>query len=163
MSHDLLQDESAVEGMPMRIVVTAAVFAVMLGLTGKAASDFISDLKEKKLMDELDRIEKRAAVMYLQGGARDMDNPSDPSGTVESISVKIPDNTAFVVFGGMPDGAADAHTDNIYYYVLNNGRVQAKSSIVRFSGNAVFYPGEYELELELVRNNNGTFVAIRGT
>ena len=148
--------------MPMRIVVTVVVFAVILGLTGKAASDFIGDVKEKKLMDELDRIEKRAAVMYLQGGARDMNNPSDTSGTVESIRVKIPDNTAFVVFGGMPDGVADARKDNVYYYVLTNGRVQAKSSVARFSGSAVFYPGEYELELELVRNNNGTFVVIRG-
>ena len=148
--------------MPMRIVVTVVVFAVILGLTGKAASDFIGDVKEKKLMDELDRIEKRAAVMYLQGGARDMNNPSDLSGTTENIHVEIPDNTASVVFGGMPDGAADARTDNVYYYVLNNGRVQAKSSIARFSGPAVFYPGKYELELELVRNNNGTFVAIRG-
>ena len=148
--------------MPMRIVVTVVVFAVILGLTGKAASDFIGDVKEKKLMDELDRIEKRAAVMYLQGGARDMNNPSDLSGTTESINVEIPDNTASVVFGGMPDGSPDARADNIYYYVLDNGRVQAKSSIARFSGPAVFYPGKYELELELVRNNNGTFVAIRG-
>ena len=162
MLNDLFQDESAVEGMPMRIVVTVVVFAVILGLTGKAASDFIGDVKEKKLMDELDRIEKRAALIYTQGGGRDINNPEDLSGTVESISVHIPDNTAFVVFGGMPDGAADARTDNVYYYVLTNGRVQAKSSIVRFSGNAVFYPGEYELELELIRNNNGTFVAIRG-
>ncbi|MDD5617133.1 MAG: hypothetical protein PHH85_13140 [Candidatus Methanoperedens sp.] len=162
MLNDLLKDESAVEGMPMRIVVTVVVFAVILGLTGKAASDFIGDVKEKKLMDELDRIEKRAAVMYLQGGARDMNNPSDLSGTTESIHVQIPDNTAFVVFGRMPDGAADARTDNVYYYVLDNGRVQAKSSVARFSGPAVFYPGEYELMLELVRNDNGTFVAIRG-
>ncbi len=162
MLNDLLKDESAVEGMPMRIVVTVVVFAVILGLTGKAASDFIGDVKEKKLMDELDRIEKRAAVMYLQGGARDINNPSDLSGTVESIHVQIPDNTAFVVFGRMPAGAADARTDNVYYYILNNGRVQAKSSVARFSGPAMFYPGEYELMLELVRNNNGTFVAIRG-
>lgn len=162
MLYDLLQDESAVEGMPMRIVVTVVVFAVILGITGKAASDFIGDVKEKKLMDELDRIEKRSAVMYLQGGARDMDNPSDLSGTTESIHVEIPDNIAFVVFGGMPDGMANERTDNVYYYVRDNGRVQTKSSIARFSGPAVFYPGKYELELELVRNNNGTFVAIRG-
>lgn len=148
--------------MPMRIVVTVVLFAVILGLTGKAASDFIGDVKEKKLMNELDRIEKHAAVMYIQGGARDINDPVDLPGTMESMRVQIPDNTAFVVFGGMPDGAADARTDNVYYYVLNNGRVQAKSSIARFSGHAVFYPGEYELELELIRNNNETFVAIRG-
>jgi hypothetical protein len=160
--YDLLKDESAVEGMPMRIVVTVVLFAVILGLTGKAATDFIGDVKEKKLMDEVDRIEKRAALIYIQGGARDINDPGDLSGTVESIRVRIPDNAAFVVFGGMPDGAADARTDNVYYYVLNSGRVQAKSSIARFSGQAVFYPGDYELELELIKRSNGTFVAIRG-
>jgi hypothetical protein len=81
---------------------------------------------------------------------------------MESIRVKIPDNAALVVFGGMPDHAPDARTDNVYYYVLNNGRIQAKSSIVRFSGPAVFYPGEYEMTLELIRNNSETYVEIRG-
>lgn len=157
-----LKNEKASEGMPMRIMVTVVIFSIILGLTGKAASDFIGDVKEKKLMDELDRIEKRASVMYTAGGGRDIKNPDDLSGTMESIRVKIPDNAAFVVFGGMPDGAADERTDNVYYYVLNNGRVQAKSSIARFSGPAVFYPGEYELTLELIRNNSGTYVAIRG-
>jgi hypothetical protein len=157
-----LKNEKAIEGMPMRIMVTVVIFAVILGLTGKAASDFIGDVKEKKLMDELDRIEKRASVMYAAGGGRDINSPADISGTVESIRVKIPDNAAFVVFGGMPEGAADARTDNVYYYVLNNGRVQARSSIARFSGPAVIYPGEYELTLELIRNNSGTYVAIRG-
>ncbi len=162
MVRDLLNEESAVEGLPMRIVVTAVIFSVILGLSGKAAFEFIDDAKEKKLAGELDMIEKRAAVMYVQGGARDVDDPEDLSGTVESIKMKIPDDAAFVVFGGMPDGAAGERTDNIYYYVLNNGRVQAKSSIARFLGPAVFYPGEYELNLELIRNNNGTFVKIGG-
>ncbi len=157
----LLEDERAAEGLPMRIVVTAIIFSVILGLTGKAAFNLIDDAKEKKLMGELDMLEKRAAAMYVMGGARNSGDPEDQSGNVESINVEIPDNAAIVVFGGMPDGAADERTDNVYYYVLNSGRVQAKSSIVRFSGPAVFYPGEYELRLELVRNRNGTFVEIR--
>jgi hypothetical protein len=92
-----LSDENAVEGMPMRIVVTVVIFAVILGLTGKAASDFIGDVKEKKLMDELDRIEKRTALIYTEGGGRDINDPGDLTGTVESIGVQIPDNTAFVI------------------------------------------------------------------
>lgn len=158
----LLEDERAAEGLPMRIVVTAIIFSVILGLTGKAAFDLIDDMKEKKLMGELDMIEKRAAAMYVHGGARDIDDPEDNSWNVESINVRIPDNAAIVVFGGMPDGEADERTDNVYYYVLNSGRAQAKSSIARFLGPAIFYPGEYELRLELVRNRNGTFVEIRG-
>ncbi len=157
----LIEDERAAEGLPMRIVVTSIIFSVILGLTGKAAFDLIDDVKEKKLMGELDMIEKHAAAMYMQGGARDVDDPEDRSGNVESMNVKIPDNAAIVVFGGMPDGAADERADNVYYYILNSGRVQAKSSIARFAGPAVFYPGEYELRLELFRNGNGTFVEIR--
>ncbi|VVB86163.1 Uncharacterised protein [uncultured archaeon] len=156
-----LKDERAAEGLPMRIMVTVIVFGVILSLIGKAAFDFIGEAKEKKLMGELDMIEKRAAVMYGQGGARDTGNPGDLSGTMESVRVKIPDNAAFVVFGEMPGVAADARTDNVYYYVLNNGRMQAKSSIARFT-RTVLYPGEYELTLELVRYNNGTFVEIKG-
>lgn len=157
----LLEDERAAEGLPMRIVVTTIIFSVILGLTGKAAFDLIDDVKEKKLMGELDMIEKHAAAMYVQGGARDIDDPEDQTGNAESINVEIPDNAAFVAFGGMPDVGADERTDNVYYYVLNSGRVQVKSSTARFLGHAVFYPGEYELRLELVRNRNGTFVEIR--
>ena len=158
---DLLIDEKAAEGLPMRIVVTAIIFSVIIGLSGKAASDLISDAKEKKLMGELDMIEKRAAIMYMQGGARGVSDQTDRSGTVESVSIYIPDNAAFVEFGGMPGGTGDERTDNVYYYMMNDGRMQARSSIARFSGGAVLYPGKYELKLELVRKSNGTFVEIR--
>ncbi|MDL5503103.1 MAG: hypothetical protein QSU88_07795, partial [Candidatus Methanoperedens sp.] len=60
---------------------------------------------------------------------------------MENIHVEIPDNAAFVVFGGMPTTngnvsppeAGSLHADNVFYYVLNDGRVQTKSSIARFS------------------------------
>lgn len=170
---NFLKDESAVEGMPMRVVITLILFSVILGLSSKVVYNFINDTKEKKLIGELDLIEKRAAVIYTQGGARDISNSADFSGTMENITVKIPDNVAFVVFGSMPtpDGkppvTRDIRADNIYYYVLNDGKVQTKSSIARFSANdtnlnkpVVLYPGEYELTLELVKNNNGTYVKI---
>jgi len=64
MLRRFLNDEQAAEGMPMRIVVTVVLFAVILGLTGKAASDFINDVKEKKLMDELDN-GKRIQMNFL--------------------------------------------------------------------------------------------------
>ncbi len=132
-------NESAAEGLPMRIVITIILFSVILGLSGKAVYNFINDVKEKNLMGELDLIEKRAAIIYIQGGARDINDPDDFSGTMEDIHVRIPDNVAFVVFGAMPtaDGkppeTRDAHTDNVYYYVLTNGKMQTRSSIARFS------------------------------
>ncbi|HEX7576071.1 MAG TPA: hypothetical protein VF360_06785 [Candidatus Methanoperedens sp.] len=111
--------------------------------------------------------------MYIQGGARDINNPDDFSGSLENIHLKIPDNTAFVVFGKMPssDGAppetANHYTDNVFYYVLNDGKIKTRSSITRFCGNDtglnkpfVLYPGDYELTMELVKNKNGTYVKI---
>ncbi len=172
VARNFLKDGSAVEGMPMRIVITVILFSVILSLSAKAVYSFINDSKEKKLADELDLIEKRAALMYTQGGARDINN-TDDFGTMENITVKIPDNVVFVVFGSMPspDGKSpktrDIHADNVYYYVLKDGRVQAKSSVARFSADdenlnmpVVLYPGEYELTLELVKNNNGVYVKI---
>lgn len=167
----LLDNDSAADGLPMQLVVTVILLSVIIGLCTKAAFLFISDANEKKLKGELDLIDKRASVIYIQGGARNIDDPADFSGTLENIHVEIPDNTAFVVFGSMPssDGAVPAsgnsHTDNVFYYVLNDGRVQTRSSIARFSANStgsplVLYPGEYDLTMELIKNKNGTYVKI---
>jgi hypothetical protein len=78
-----------------------------------------------------------------------------------------------VVFGGMPssDGdppeIANQHTDNVFYYVLDDGRIKTISSVARFSANNtgldkpfVLYPGDYDLTMELVKNKNGTYVKI---
>jgi len=170
---NFLNDDSAAEGLPMRLVVTVILLSVIIGISAKAASLFINDEKEKKLQGELDMINKRASLMYIQGGARDIDNPDDFSGTMENIHIKIPDYAAFVVFGAMPspDGnpaeTGNQHTDNVFYYALNDGRVQTRSSIARFSANStgldkplVLYPGEYDLTMELVKNKNGTYVKI---
>jgi len=64
----------------MRLVVTVILLSVIIGISAKAASLFINDEKEKKLQGELDMINKRASLMYIQGGARDIDNPDDFSG-----------------------------------------------------------------------------------
>lgn len=169
ISREFIENISAAEGLPMRLLATVILFSVVLALTAKAANSIISDSKEKYLMGELDLIETRAAVMYSNGGARDITDTDDIPGTKENIRVNIPDIASFVVFGAMPAGVPPVTRDplagNVYYYVLDNGRVQASSSIVRFSGNDtdlnspfVLYPGEHDLTLELVKNRNGTFI-----
>src|SRR5659263_513208 len=123
ISTNLLDNDSAAEGLPMRLVVTVILLSVIIGLSAKAATLFIDDANEKKLKGQLDLIDKRASVLYIQGGAQDIDDPADFSGTMENIHVEIPDNAAFVVFGAMPSpdgnppGAGNLHTDNVFYYV----------------------------------------------
>lgn len=164
-------NDHAAEGLPMRLVVTVFLLSVIIGLSAKAVTLFINDANEKKLMGELDKIEKHANVMYNQGGAKNIDDPDDFSGTVEYIHVEIPDVIDFVAFGGMPSynnnspDAGNLHADNVYYYVLKDGRVQTRSSMARFfsySGEKplVLYPGEYDLKMELIKNKNGTYVRI---
>jgi len=168
---NFLADDYAAEGLAMRLVITVVLLSIIIGLSAKAVSLFLNDINEKKLKGELDLIDKRAAMIYTLGGARDINDPDDSSGTMEKIHVEIPDNSAFVVFGGMPSGdgnpqtAGNIHTDNVFYYVLKDGRVQTRSSIARFFTDRpgqpfVLYPGEYDLTMELVRNNNGTYVKI---
>lgn len=168
-----LHEDTAAEGLPMRLVVTVVLLSVIIGLTSKAATLFINDEKENTLQGELDILNKRASQMYIQGGARDINRSDDFAGSFENIHLKIPDNTVFVVFGGMPssDGAppetTNQHTDNVFYYVLNDGKIKTGSSIARFSANDtdlnrpfVLYPGDYDLTMELVKNNKGTYVKI---
>lgn len=170
---NFLHEDTAAEGLPMRLVVTVILLSVILGLTSKAAYVFINDEKEKKLQGELDIINTHASQMYIQGGARNINNPDDFPGSLENIHLKIPDNAAFVVFGAMPssDGAppetANQYTDNVFYYVLNDGKVKTRSSIARFCANGtgsdkpfVLYPGDYDLTMELVKTKNGTYVKI---
>jgi len=170
---NFLNDDSAAEGLPMRLVVTVILLSVIIGITSKAATILINDEKEKKLQGELDLINTHASQMYIQGGARNINNPDDFSGSLENIHLKIPDIAAFVVFGAMPssDGlppeTANQHTDNVFYYVLNDGKVKTRSSVARFSANRtgldkpfILYPGDYDLTMELVKNKNGTYVKI---
>ena len=166
----LKKDDSAAEGLPIRIVATLILFSVILGLSMKVFNDFTSDIKEKKLKGELDLLDKRASVMYTYGGGRDINNPNDFSGTIENIHITVPDNVAFVVIGAIPssDGKppvfSDIHADNVYFYVTYDGRTETKSSVARFSAEnisnkpLVIYPGDYELELELVRNGTVTYI-----
>ncbi|MFA4957391.1 MAG: hypothetical protein WC556_10525 [Candidatus Methanoperedens sp.] len=170
---NFLHEDTAAEGLPMRLVVTVILLSVVIGITSKAAFLIINDEKEKKLQGELDLINMHASQMYIQGGARNINNPDDFSGSLENIHLKIPDIAAFVVFGAMPssDGAppetGNQHTDNVFYYVLNDGKVKTRSSIARFCANGtelneplVLYPGDYDLKMELVKNKNGTYVKI---
>lgn len=164
-------NEFAAEGLPMRFAMTVILSGVIIGLSAKAVTLFMNDANEKKLIEELDMIEKHASVMYIQGGAKDIDDPLDFSGTVEYIHVEIPDIAEFAAFGGMPSynknaqNAGNTYADNAYYYVLKDGRVQTRSSMARFFSYdgekpLVLYPGEYDLKMELIKNKNGTYVRI---
>src|SRR5660398_293249 len=72
ISTNLLDNDSAAEGLPMRLVVTVILLSVIIGLSAKAATLFIDDANEKKLKGQLDLIDKRASVLYIQGGAQDI-------------------------------------------------------------------------------------------
>jgi hypothetical protein len=155
ISTNLLDNDSAAEGLPMRLVVTVILLSVIIGLSAKAATLFIDDANEKKLKGQLDLIDKRASVLYIQGGAQDIDDPADFSGTMENIHVEIPDNAAFVVFGAMPSpdgnppGAGNLHTDNVYSIMswMTAGCKQGHQSHVfvqtalDWTGHSCFAPG----------------------
>jgi len=79
----------------------------------------------------------------------------------------------YLVFGGLPqNGIAEPtnltfkeNTSNSYYFVMNDGRILTAHSPVRFSSDdineiAVFYPGVYDVTLELDKVDGGTYVKI---
>ena len=164
------EDDSAVLGLPMRIVVAAILLAAVLVLSTNAIINFTGEACESRAAEEVDRIALHAAEIYKKGGARNASIEGD-FGTVEQVHVSMPGCVKFAVFGAMPSGGesvkdnrVDAES-NVYYYALGSGKLRTKSAVTKFSaGNlsraAVLYAGSYDLTLELVKDGNGTYVML---
>lgn len=162
--------DSAILGLPMRLVVAAVLLAAVLVLSTNAIINFTEEACERSAAGEVDKIALNAAEMYKKGGARNVSIEGD-FGTVERMGVNMPGCVKFAVFGAMPSGGEsvkDSRVDaesNVYYCVLGNGKIRTKSAVTKFSaGNlsraAVLYAGSYDLTLELVKDGNGTYVML---
>jgi hypothetical protein len=163
------RDDSAVLGLPMRIVVAAILLAAVLVLSTNAIINFTDEACESRAAEEVDKIALHAAEIYKKGGARNASIEGD-FGTVEQVHVSMPGCVKFAIFGAMPAGGEAKHErldaeSNVYYYVLGNGKLRTKSSVTKFSADnlsraAVLYAGSYSLTLEPIKDGNGTYVML---
>jgi len=153
----------AVLGLPVTLVVTLIVAAVSIAFIVYSASQVWQDTQKNQVNRELEKISVDAEIMF------DYAN----EGTMKTIHVNFPGSLRLVVFGSLPLNTSsypqnlslDETTSNNYYFVMDDGTFTTFHSNARFSSNntkkiALFYPGSYDLTLELVTTEGKTYVKV---
>ena len=170
--HAILPDEAGADALPMRFVAATMLMGILVALSATALADLTRDAQVKCFSGDLSALEGRASAIYQQGGARDVSDVWDNTGTKEIIKFNVPDGVECVVFGTMPPqgGGGSTHTDpnerNIIYYTTYQGVTQTLPSKARYAAlpgldePIVLMPGSYELTLELVKDNSGTYITL---
>lgn len=168
----LFSEEVGADALPMRFAAAAILMAIILALSYTALADFIKGGQVMRFSSDLAAFEDRASVIYQQGGARDISNPADHTGTKENISFTIPGTIDIVVLGAMPPqnkgvpSTAGPYESNIIYYTTYRGVTYTITSGARYATGLeldkpiILTSGTYELTCELVRNSAGTFITL---
>ena len=168
--HAILFDEAGADALPMRFVAAAVLMGIIVALSATALADITRDAQVKCFSGDLSALEGRVSAIYQQGGARDVSDVWDNTGTKEIVTFNVPDGVECVVFGAMPPQGVgepirtDPHESNIIYYTTYQGVTKTLPSKARYAAlqdleePIVLMPGSYELTLELVKDNSGTYI-----
>jgi len=159
----MISDENAVVGLPMYLMVAIIVAAVILAIFSLSIYNVWLDAQFHQVESEIETIISEAENMFAYA-----DN-----GTLITVHVEFLSSMKYLVFGDLPqNGIAEPtnltfkeNTSNSYYFVMNDGRISTAHSPVRFSSDdineiAVFYPGVYDVTLELDKVDGRTYVKI---
>ncbi|MDH7516823.1 MAG: hypothetical protein QHH19_00490 [Candidatus Thermoplasmatota archaeon] len=159
-----VSNKEAVMGLPIYLIVAIIVASAITAVLSISIYNVYVDSQFHKTQQEVNKIVYEAENMFEYAD----------EGTMITIKCEFPSYMKFVVFGGLPknktneinDLTLDENTSNNYFFVMNNGEISVSHSTARFSGKntnqvAVFYPGIYDLKLELVKEVDGkTYVKI---
>jgi len=150
--------KKAVLGLPSYIMVALVVSAAVIAVFSLSIYNIWLDSQFHQVEYEVDKIVSEAEDMFEYAD----------EGTMVTVHVEFPDSMRYIIFGGLPCNSSsipvgfnlDENTSNNYCFVMDDGRSSVSHSNARFSGNrtdeiAVFYPGVYDLKLELVKGLNG--------
>jgi len=169
MFHD---DETGADALPMRFAAAAILFSILVVISVVALRDFSRDAQIARFSADLGTIEARASVIYQQGGARNISDPTDNIGTRETIRFDVPDAIEMVIFGSMPHQdkttlkTISPYEGNLIYYTTYEGITNTITSSANYAHLSdpdrpvIFTPGSYELTIELVKNTKHTFITL---
>jgi len=150
--------KKAALGLPAYIMVALVVSAAVIAVFSLSIYNIWLDSQFHQVGYELNKIVSEAEDMFEYAD----------EGTMVTVHVEFPGSMRYIIFGGLPCDSGsipvsfnlDENTSNNYCFVMDDGRISILHSNARFSGNktdeiAVFYPGVYDLKLELVKGLNG--------
>jgi hypothetical protein len=167
---DVLRDKMGADALPMRFVVAALLIGIIIALSARALADFNRDSQITRFSGDLAALEDRSAIIYQQGGARDISDPGDNMGSLETVTFTVPAGVEILVLGAMPphnNGVPTApYEQNLIYYTTYNGVTTTLTSGAKYAsgpdldGPIILTSGTYELTCELVKNSEGTFITL---
>jgi archaellum component FlaG (FlaF/FlaG flagellin family) len=156
-------DDDAVVGQPISLLIAAFVAAVIIAIFLVSLVTMTLESQTHMVEHQIDKIISQSTTMFEYA----------KEGAFSSVHVDFPSSMRFIVFGGLPKNNTEQPTNlsendlmsNSYYYVMVDGSIHTGHSNVRFSARnssqvALFHPGSYYLDLELVIEGEKTYVKI---
>lgn len=161
--YSLAKKEFAVISQPVGLLVILIVAAVVLTVFSLSLQGFFADSSRRQIEQQIHTILTEASSMFEYAN----------EGSFVTLHVTFPSSMQFIVFGHLPSNGSIApvlrtlneNTSNNYYYLLEDGTMKTFHTNARFSNhnmtqNVVFYPGTYDITLELRQREGKTYVTM---
>jgi len=180
-------DDFAADMIPMRLIISIAVIAVITILLVFGYRSFSISSAENLVEQECREVESELFSMISTGIARNLDEMNADDGTIRSCSLNLPDNLIYLSFGVDPDPDNDgALTTGLTVngtvmcyrvdggskktvwlderFKFREGRFFANRWIINDLGQGYIINsgGTSNLVFELVEKNNESFILIHG-
>lgn len=152
-------DDSGVDSMPVAMVATALLVALLLALIATGLKTTQPIVSVASVDDQISKIANACRAM-LTSAPRDLSDPASPPGASRLFTLRLPGDTEYVGFGFDPEGYA-SHEGTIYYRVHGDKRAIVVDDGVKFREgekrggkvvpslrHTVLYGGTYDLTLE---------------
>ena len=102
-------DDTASEMIPMRLVISIAVIAVISFMVAFGYNSFSVILAENQVENECNMLESKLYTMVSSGVYRDVDEANTSDGTKRTHTFDFPGNLMFLAFGVDPDPGNDGN------------------------------------------------------
>ena len=153
----LTDDDSAVDSLPVALVGTVIIIALIVALAAFGIKNAAPALEMASVDRQVGAVANDCRFL-LSLAPRQLDDPGSPPGAMRYVRIDLPGGTEYVSFGYDPDSGG-GHAGTIYYKVLG-----AKKAIVVVEGATfradegnpmILRAGRYDLRIEYARDALG--------
>jgi hypothetical protein len=96
-------DDYAIEMIPIRLLISITIIAVIIILVAVASESLRISLAEHQVEQECRLVQSSLSTMIASGVARDVDAIDASEGTLRIQTITLPDSLLYLSFGGNPD------------------------------------------------------------
>ncbi len=153
----LIDDDSAVDSLPIALVGTIIVLALLVVITASGMRNVTPAVEMASVDGQVNAMANDCRFL-LSLAPRQMDDPGSPPGAMRYAEFDLPEGTEYLSFGHDPD-SGEGHAGTIYYKVTGSKKaiVVDERAIFRIKngGHIILRPGRYSLGIEYVCDTIG--------